>query len=226
MTKITCSIRINPTLKTDLDNLTAFNGQSLGHMVENEMGDLLYELVDEFESDMRSTIRTLRGIPVLEQWLIEKAGGLDKLLADDKSNPKYEISEDEWYGLDPKKDIKKFKARLAVQSDVEPAIYYWVLEVLKSEQIKALREIQEFLDLADQFETIVPSWCGVWLDENGCITDPARIDIERKRYDNEPLQDRLDKIGRRYGIPNYMEMWNGAQPATCRFLRRIAIEMR
>ena len=216
MAKVTCSVRLESSLKDDLDKLTQFNGQTLGFMVNDAMEDMLIELIRDIESRVRDNGRKHYNICKLLDYLKSSLGddnALDKVKCDfdllDSLNRK---DKNEW---------PVYCALLSFLGEYEGQISYPEIVAMKDILELDNEEYMGFLKLADQFESIGSTEHKDWVDSDYKITDKFREEFEEaysKYSSKDTLSERLNKISYRYGFPDYKEMWNGKIKTSARFL--------
>ena len=218
MAKETCSIRLDGELKSDLDKLLKYNGQSLGHLVSVQMSHFLLELIDDFEHQMRDNRRQYKCAQTVLTFLESAEPTKNPKLFPDKSK-------------DPKLTWG-FIEKLDKRSDLDKALrilrFEWEFPLTKEDLIQIqnqmeqdFRELDSFFRVADSFKSIIQDGCIDWVDGSNLLKKNIR-DRLIKNYDrNDSWEERLDKIQNRYWFPYCRDMWNGKKPVTARFLNKI-----
>lgn len=218
MAKETCSVRLDTTLKSDLDKLLNFNGQTLGHMVNVEMSFMLLELIDDFEHQMRDNRRQNRFNDISLEFLeTAKPSTHPKLFPDGSKEPDFtdQFLEDLDLHTEFGFAFRAIYYRFEVPVNKEKLLQY------RKKLEKEFEEIKAFLRVADSFENITREDCIDWVDESGFLKKEVRERIMKNNIRNENYEERLEKIQRRYWFPENKEMWNGTKPITSRFLNHL-----
>jgi len=223
MSKITCSVRIDERLKGDLDQLSEFNGQTLGVMVGDVMEHMLSELVDENESYMRSNRRELRAVEIIENFLISATGAEHpKLFANDAVSPVLTIDQCDKFDWKNPEETELWWATRVLYPESETFTLGFLTEK-RSELNQRYLELLEFFSVADHFESTLHPTCLTWIDD-GFLKDDIRLRLEANYNGRDGFQERYVKIKRRYGFENMDEMWFGKELVTNRFLNRLRTE--